>query len=289
MNQLGRLAAAAVGTDAVAPMVVHIGYPRTASSFLQTQVFRSLPNNVPARHYDTLPETGAALREQTNGVRSAIYSNEHLSGGIDGDHVEYAGVVQQAWPGARIIIVIRSQYSIFRSYYHLATKGGATKTFPDFVKARLHRMFLYRAMVERYWELFGADQVKVLLYEDLSRDPQAFLHEVIAFTGNDPALSGDVRLGKIKTSATDIGMRILRWRNLALTPVARLFPDLVVRLQTAGLPGLGLVERLAGGMPLAKLPLDELRPIIREAYAHDNAVLFARLGRRIADYDYPQP
>jgi hypothetical protein len=71
VNQLGRPVAAAVGTDTVAPMVVHIGYPRTASSFLQTQVFRPLPNNVPARHYDTLPETGAALHEA--GIGSQVH------------------------------------------------------------------------------------------------------------------------------------------------------------------------------------------------------------------------
>jgi hypothetical protein len=40
-------------------------------------------------------------------------------------------------------------------------------------------------------------------------------------------------------------------------------------------------------MPLAKLPLDELRPIIREAYDHNNAVLLVCLGRCIANYNYP--
>lgn len=50
----------------------------------------------------------------------------------------------------------------------------------------------YHAQLQRYYELFPADQLRVYLYEDFSSDPQAVLADVFAFVGVDPDFEPDV-------------------------------------------------------------------------------------------------
>uniref|UniRef100_B8HLJ3 Sulfotransferase n=1 Tax=Cyanothece sp. (strain PCC 7425 / ATCC 29141) TaxID=395961 RepID=B8HLJ3_CYAP4 len=48
------------------------------------------------------------------------------------------------------------------------------------------RASFYAEDLQRYFDLFGRDQLKVLLYQDLKRDPVATLQSVFEFLGIDP-------------------------------------------------------------------------------------------------------
>lgn len=273
-----------------APCVVHIGYHRAASSFLQLNVFALLDGYVGAGDVDVEPGRAATiprLADTSGGSPGVILSNENLSGDLDRDRPDVADAIHARNPDARIVIAIRSQYAIFRAFYFLHIKGGETGSLEAFVRPRLGALFTYRAMVERYRTLFGADNVHVMLHEDLLADGNGTLRRLLGFIGADPDVADRVDHATVKPSAGDLTLRLLRARNAALAPLRTVWPAAAGWVAHLGLPT-GMLGPLEGH-PLARLPMDRMRPMIRDAYAEDNAALFAMLGKDIAAYDYPQP
>ena len=54
---------------------------------------------------------------------------------------------------------------------------------------------LYSAALTRYYELFGAHRIRVILFEDLSRHPAEVMRELFAFVGVDPSVQIDTGYG----------------------------------------------------------------------------------------------
>jgi hypothetical protein len=110
-------------------------------------------------------------------------------------------------PNARIIIMLREPaemlYSLFNQFRldgneHLATFSAALAAQDDRLAGRLltrHSYFgqgliyysvaSYAEQVRRYMELFGRDQVHVVLYDDFAADTSAVYDDVLNFLGVD--------------------------------------------------------------------------------------------------------
>ncbi len=112
--------------------------------------------------------------------------------------------IKEYAPSIKLIAILRNPAERAFSHYRqlvrngrerLASFAGALEAedarvrdnwWPDFHYARIG---LYHQQLRRYYELFGRDQIKVYLYEDLSRDPAGMLQDVFRFLEVDDSFT----------------------------------------------------------------------------------------------------
>ncbi|MEE8370860.1 MAG: sulfotransferase [Sphingomonadales bacterium] len=200
-----RVPAAAAGP--ISPLV-HIGYHKTASTWLQRHFFKRKDigsywikadlkfHNVHPLHFsadDYRAHYHPKLLEA--GVeRVPVISNERLSGHPHSggfDSKEIADRLKAVFPEARILMVIREQRgAILSSWYQYVKKGG-TGSLKNYLRPRgdghvplFHRdHFSYDGLIAYYQDLFGKDRVKVLPFEWFLKEPMDYLREVADFGG----------------------------------------------------------------------------------------------------------
>ena len=171
-----------------------------------------------------------------------------------------AARIAEVCPQARIIAILREPTS-FLSSFHLQSLRGYNETQKDFRKAielveprRQGRSIpplsrspwdllytdhvRYTEQLRRYHELFGREQVLVLIYDDLLRDNEGTVRQVVRFLGLDDTVaiapartrpSRDVRFGPLH--------RLVQLRRIALR----------------SLPAAGALSRAAGALTPAPL------------------------------------
>lgn len=188
---------------------MHIGYHKTATTWFQRHVYpqatshRWVPRAV-ARQVFLDPwglafDPLAARRALAcpSDPRPVAVCEENLSGYIQNGGLhglmapEAARRIHATLPDARIVIVIRAQPEAIAASYVQYVRAGGTHApgrylFParHLTGARRHpykspafafEHFAYHHLIGFYDELFGRRNVTVMTYEDLRRDPAAFL------------------------------------------------------------------------------------------------------------------
>jgi hypothetical protein len=123
--------------------------------------------------------------------------------------------------------------------------------------------------LERYRALFPADRIRVLLFDDLRRDPAALLRELCRFLGVDP----------------EAAPRTIRAENAGLGTAEAAASRLALRLHLRRLVGRGARTRVRarlsrlGARPRVPEPA---RRWLVEPYAPHNAALERLLGRDLS-------
>jgi len=199
--------------------LIHIGYHKTGSTWLQRSVFANQPglavvdrDEVVAAFVDREPFTDVEF-ERLGGTRRMVISHERLSGhpfsgGFDSDVI--AARLAEAFPAARILIVIRHQPDMLRAIYAQYVRRGGPLPLRRFVadSENWHRQphfrfdFLeYDRLINRYQQLFGAERVTTLPYELLQADQAAFLAGVAAFAEQPMAAAEPTSVNASMSSA----------------------------------------------------------------------------------------
>lgn len=216
--------------------LVHVGYPKTASTWLQGQVFlrpdsgfHSIPPLEILEHLllrDVMSfDVDAALRSFEPHLREArnrrlvpLLSNEILVGDpIQGGRywgMTVAERLHQLFPSARILIVIREQLSMLLSSYRQHVRVGGTATLEGFVHrdagfdavCRLE-FFEYDRMIATYQRLFGRQAVLVLPYELLRQSTEGFVEPIMRLVGLDDSVNVDGRAANRGWGAATIEVR----------------------------------------------------------------------------------
>lgn len=201
--------------------LLHIGFHKTASTFLQNELFGDAAAGFaspPApRHrivrdvvvpdplaYDAAAVRGRYapfMREAAEAGLVPVVSHERLSGYPSAggrDRVEVAGRLAQTFPGARVLVVVREQRALIRSWYAQHVSDGGVEGVERFLKTpepQLNRkpafafaFYEFDRLVAHYQALFGRERVLVLPFETLRADPAAFLSRVATFCGQ-PAVA----------------------------------------------------------------------------------------------------
>ena len=198
--------------------LIHIGYHKTGTTYLQRQVFSDSSlgfTRVGAKaSVDDAFVVPGPFRFSTEHARAVmdplivdavnagtvpVISHERLSGHellgrFDADVI--ARRLHAAYPKARVLIVIREQRGMMRSAYKQRIKHWGTETpqqlWPErklrelrFPVPRLEA-YEYHDLITRYQELFGKDRVLVLPYERLRTERVAFIAEICTFAGITP-------------------------------------------------------------------------------------------------------
>lgn len=135
--------------------------------------------------------------------------------------------IKEAFPDARIIIILRNPVDMAYSHWrHVTISGYETKPFEEAISdgERAYRKTaefkgsvfwwpnflhlekaLYSAQVKRYLDAFGRERVKVLIFEDFVRDQRRHYQELFSFLGVEPSFVPDFRVrnegGQVRFSA----------------------------------------------------------------------------------------
>jgi hypothetical protein len=197
-------------------LLVHIGYPKTASSWLQRHVFSNARTGFgPLFGSDVVMRREAqahvvrpgpfvfdvvlcakrfhpAVRDVDEAGRVPVLSYERLtgtphSGGYDSRDV--ADRLRAVFPGARILMVIREQRKMIASAYRQYVRNGAVGSVEAYLDppsdGRLpgfrFEFFEYHRLFEYYAGHFGSENVLVIPYELFAVDPREFVRRCLVF------------------------------------------------------------------------------------------------------------
>lgn len=204
---------------------IHIGYHKTASTWLQNYGFKLHPEIRLVDRDENNPDTRQAMldlnaeicevhdldfspekyRERLKGIfsqDSGDESDRKLVKGISNE--DFSGNMLNGWNSARnaerlynifgktkVIIMIRNQHDMIESVYRQYVVEGGTfgmKKFLDtarFPLADMLERFKYDKLIHYYFNIFDRENVFTGLYEDFRDDKKAFLSRLYAFLGVD--------------------------------------------------------------------------------------------------------
>jgi hypothetical protein len=102
--------------------------------------------------------------------------------------------IRQVLPDCRLIVSIRNPVDRTYSAYQMGVRAGRiTKRVEDLDPSTdaLFRPGLYAGALRTYFDLFGRQAVKVVLFDDLNARPSALMSELFRFVGVDPGFQVD--------------------------------------------------------------------------------------------------
>jgi hypothetical protein len=197
-------------------LLVHVGYQKSGTSWLQQDVFGSphqrsfcqpwdrglIPKVfVAPSDFEFDPCSAARILAQNDSIRgnvpsAPVLSHERLCGSPFSGGYDSKGLADRLYatlPGAKILIVIRNQAGILLSTYKQYVRLGGTRSLHNYLcPPRLGRMripqftlafYEYHRLINYYQDLFGADRVLVLPFEMMVADALAFVGRIAAFVG----------------------------------------------------------------------------------------------------------
>jgi hypothetical protein len=201
---------------AMGPILVHIGYHRTATKWLRGVVFenpstgfslvgKDLADQAVKRlfierplDFDAVGLRGAFDPLLANAEAAGLIpvlstpslSGHPFSGGRDSK--EIADRLKQVFPEARVLIVIREQRSMIVSTYKQYVKAGGACTLSRFLdpppKWRIPAFdfghFEYDRLIRYYRSLYGREAVLALPYEQFVEDRRAFVQSIAELAGH---------------------------------------------------------------------------------------------------------
>lgn len=308
--------------DPVVPLL-HIGYHKTATTWLQQDLFQEASGSfcapwsrtdeaarlIAVNPFAFDPAETAAFFDE--GVRTAserglvpVLSNEQLAGNAHtGGHNSRAVAdrLAAAFPRARILIVIREQRSMVMSVYKQYVRAcgvaslarylnpprrGNDRGVPFFDPSFLefHRLIAY------YVALFGKSNVLVLAFEALKADPEQFVARVTRFAGAPAPQGLSYRPRNTTVSAATLAVKrpvnLLLVRD-ALNPLALVeSPPLAGKVKAAFDRGDRWVPA-----PVRQRSDERMRRAIDrflgDRYAASNRVTAELTGLDLAGYGYP--
>lgn len=262
-------------------LLIHIGYHKTATSWMQETLFRPDCGYAPLMSHAEVfehitgphplvfdPEPTRALLAARSAeapaglarvVSSEILSGNPLRGGQD--CAENARRLQRIAPDARILVTIREQLSMAASMYmQYISRGGALPAsrffdgpldfgYPLFDPVHLE----YHRLVGFYRELFGPARVHVLTFEQFRAAPEDFVASIDRLAGAPGISTAAVRAARSgrNVSSPEYAVPLLRRVNhLRAGPVS---PDPILDLGEGSRLLYRSIRRAANAMPVRRL------------------------------------
>ncbi len=208
------------------PVLVHVGLPKTATSWLQDFYLSKpqygfwhpvLPMDIPRPVKGTghlfvrSPDAHlmqdddfdpAEIRRQLSAFSNPpglmpVVSNERLAGhpiSNGFDRRQLALRIRSVFPKARILITIREQNALILSSYMQYLKFGGWHSLERYLRPETDyrqpvltlQFWNYARLIALYHEAFGEANVLMLPYEILKRSPDEFLAHIARFAGVPP-------------------------------------------------------------------------------------------------------
>jgi hypothetical protein len=191
-------------------VIIHIGYPKAASTWLQKSVFQSVVNfelcegSLVADHllkpgsFSFDPETCRKVFDSAF-QRPVLISEERFLGSFNlgwnnGAYVkELTGRLKKVFPQATVIVLIRKQTEIIASAYSQYIRDGGTVsidkflyppdnfTFQNILKFSFEQLEYHRII--GYLNALFPGKVRVYLFEEIQEDPDGFIRRLAEDSG----------------------------------------------------------------------------------------------------------
>jgi len=232
--------------------LVHIGYHKTGTTWLQNYVFNNrefgfvspmptkdmmdliiLPNALDFSPALSEAEIIRFLRSPDIGDLVPVFSNERFSGHPHSggyDSKTMADRLRALFPAARILICIREQRKVILSCYNQYIKKGGAISISSYLnvsdRTRVplfdFRHFMYHRLIHYYQAIFGRDRVLVLPYELFNQDSADYVSRIIAFASQQPRhVSPDVLPARNWSNRSITGFELLIRRLMNFTVGSR--------------------------------------------------------------------
>lgn len=192
-------------------MLIHIGYHKTGTTWLQKKFFENPISDINsiAKYNDRpkwvtefikpfyLYDESIVLKyfqETYQPDKLNVFSLERLAGypSTGGyDSLEIAQRLKSLFPNAKILIVVREQFSMIRSHYLEYLKANGTAKLEElFTPKRFYlirnpifqlKYFNYIELINEYDKLFTSDNVLVMPYELMKENPKLYIEYICRF------------------------------------------------------------------------------------------------------------
>lgn len=210
-------------------VIIHIGYPKTGSTWFQNQFFPKVKNFqfVDRRQIkenfiltNSLDFNSKVIRNKFSELeKPLILSHELLvggmihMGGVNGILTqEFANRIHSVFPDAHIIIFIRNQVDHISSAYNQYIRGGGNFNINKYLYQNsfdaLNKFFffsfdflLFDKIISFYKSIYPKDHVHVFLYEEFNANPQEFIKSFCT------QFDFEIDLSKINFEPTNISFR----------------------------------------------------------------------------------
>ncbi|WP_353570604.1 sulfotransferase [Candidatus Albibeggiatoa sp. nov. BB20] len=244
-------------------MLIHIGYHKTATTWLQLFYFPHHPELAFIAGHDSLwqhfmsssslefdPQTvqqlfQSLIQQSLQVQQIPILSAERLSGNPHAggfDNKDMADRLKAVFPQAKILIVIRRQADAILSNYKQYIRVGGICNLSEYLnppvdgRIPLFRLdnFAYHHLANYYVQQFGQNKVKVMLYEQFCKHPNQFIQELSQFIGVSSNQQFPTEQ-QVNNSMSDLGIllkrQINKWHgNDSLYPITPCCAWLTTRL-----------------------------------------------------------
>lgn len=202
-------------------LLIHIGYHKTASTWLQRELFTSknqifepfskkksgiselgdyiIEKSITTNNCDHIVDkkiksvvVNILKEKEKHREKQFVLSDENLSGNpiiTDNRNKQIAVLLKQLFYDAKILIVIREQKSIINSLYFQYLSRGGLVGIEQFLigdsKKQIYKLnpshYNYDVVVSEYFNVFGKENVLVLPYEMLKDNPKYFISYIEKF------------------------------------------------------------------------------------------------------------
>lgn len=220
-------------------MLIHIGYHKTGSTWLQKSLFTEANGFCQPLSQDELTEflvnpsdldfisedfkRKLGSRHAELGATGALvlsherFSGDPWTGARDAKSIAHR--FQNTFPTAKVLIVIREPKSYLASLYKTYLILGGSARLKEFLfppQDEQNQWFSpdicrFDVLIEEYCKLFGRANVLVLDFDDLCSDQRAFAEEIRRFC----ELNNQLTLGgKENESVTDFTAMLFRYFNV---------------------------------------------------------------------------
>jgi len=296
-------------------MLIHIGYHKTATTWLQNIYFSNhlqiafvgkhpdlwqwliSPHSLDFKEELVKAYFYPKIDESIKNGKFPIFSSERLSGNPHSgayDNKNIADRLFSVFPQAKILIVIREQRSAILSNYKQYIKMGGICTLQEYLfppidgKIPLFRLdnFKYHKLIEYYVKLYGLDKVKVMIYEQFKSNPIEFINELANFIEINNSFTFPTKQ-KLNTSLSDFAVLLKRRINRfhggnSFFPVIPMFPRLNVKL-------FSIVQKIDTIQRLSTFNAhfdDEIAGYIGDLYVDSNRSIVNLLKIDLKSYGY---
>lgn len=296
--------------------LIHLGFYKTASTWLQNKFFRPRNNFFVAAdpfqlqshlidpegftfNADAYRESFGAERsgqcEDESGVpviTSEALSGHLLCGGYNAQVI--ADRLKQVHPRGKILFVVREQASLIRALYFTMIMCGlphSIRRLLEFDQAMQRRApsmnadFLrFHYLVEHYIQLYGRRNVLVLPFEYFQVEPLRFLERIYRYAHGSSPPEGLLEKNPVKRQVNEsvplLFINLQRWLNLFFvrTPFnyAGLFKETDTRFIRRGVR----YQRFPGSTPLDGFLEQRFQQVVQSSISGK----FAESNRRLQEY-----
>jgi sulfotransferase family protein len=136
------------------------------------------------------------------------------------------GRIQADLPGVRLIVTLRQPADrAYSAYLQRFTDSRERRSAEEVLRPGnyLFESGHYHAKLQRYFDSFPRDRIKVILFDDLSARPREIVRSLYSFLGVDPDFEVDTSI-RFNTTLSPRFLRLTRLYNATAKVAARIAP-----------------------------------------------------------------